>query len=126
MKKLLIFSLLLTFIGLNVVKSQTSGTDSLKKQAVKDAKKFTMKGSQVRLVKKGIITDKSDLFKPTTESTKKTNFLLDSTYVKTYRAETYNRAMKGRTSAHHLILGVEIAAGLLLAVTMIALGVAGK
>jgi hypothetical protein len=34
--------------------------------------------------------------------------------------------MKGRTSAHHLILGVEIAAGLLLAVTMIALGVAGK
>jgi hypothetical protein len=52
MKKLLIFSLLLTFIGLNVVKSQTSGTDSLKKQAVKDAKKFTMKGSQVRLVKK--------------------------------------------------------------------------
>jgi hypothetical protein len=126
MPKLLIFSLLVFILGSNSSSAQTSVVDSIKKVAIKDAKKFKLNSAEVKQVKRGSITNKSDLFKPSAANTNQSQLLTDSTYVSAFRNAAYQRVIKSRTSAHYILLGIEITAATLLAVTLIALGVASK
>ena len=89
-----------------------SQTDSTTKAAKRDAKNFRLSDSLWKLSRQYHFPAASDYFKPGKTDVKDIALLNDSVYVRAFRQYAYKQNKRRRTAGHHILVGVEIAAGI--------------
>jgi hypothetical protein len=89
----------------------TAKTDTIKEAAKRDAKNFRLSDSLWKLSKRYNFAATSDYFKPGKADVKDIALLNDSVYVHAFRQYAYKQNKHRRTAGHHILVGVEIAAG---------------
>ena len=90
----------------------TAKTDTITKAAKRDAKNFKLSDSLWKLSRRDSFPSTSDYFKPKKADVKDITLLNDSVYVAAFRQYAYKQNKHRRTAGHHILVGVEIAAGI--------------
>jgi hypothetical protein len=89
-----------------------SPTDTITMAARRDAKNFRLSDSLWKANRQAQFSSISDYFKPTKTNVKDTALLIDSAYVQAFRYYAYKQNKRRRTAGHHILVGVEVAAGI--------------
>ena len=89
----------------------TTKTDTITKAAKRDAKNFRLSDSLWRSNRRYHYPATSDYFKPAKKDVKDIALLNDSVYVSAFRQYAYKQNKHRRTVGHHILVGVEITAG---------------
>jgi hypothetical protein len=90
----------------------TAKTDTITKAAKRDAKNFRLSDSLWKSNRRYHFPATSDYFKPAKTDVKDMALLNDSVYVHAFRQYAYKQNKHRRTTGHHILVGVEIAAGI--------------
>ena len=111
MNKILYVSLLL-FIAMSPTVCLSQNVDTITATAKRDAKNFRLDDATWKLTRQQRSAEISDYFKPDKTYVKDTTLLRDSAYVSAFRHYAFKQNKRRRTAGHHILVGVEIAAGL--------------
>jgi hypothetical protein len=103
---------LLTLICLSYVECLPQTADTITAIAKRNAKNFKLDDITWKVTRQQKPAETSDYFKPDKIYVKDTTLLRDSAYVTAFRHYAYKQNKRRRTAGHHILVGVEIAAGL--------------